>query len=175
MPPRSGFATRVGAVLNHQAPRSDTRHGDVRLERMSASADGPARHHMNHEAPAERHVQALRQWGKSGVGFDLQLVPRDENTIEPQPSDPDQHCRARAIFQSKAQALPLRAEAVKVGQPLREVARYLWAVTHRWLRRRDREQELGAVDDATRQSERCLETVLAFGGKWKAERRRADG
>src|SRR5207248_7335492 len=98
MPPRSGFSTRVGAVLDHEAAGRDAGHGDVRLEGMSAGSEPVSRNHMNPEAPSQRHIEPSWKRRETRVGFDLQLMACDQHSVEAQSGYPRQHRGTRAVL-----------------------------------------------------------------------------
>src|SRR5437588_1249036 len=103
----------------------------------------------------------------------MQLMPRDEHTVEAQSREAYQHRGPGAIFERKAQALSLGTQAFQVGEPLREVTRNLGAGSIRRLRRRHDEGELSVIHLTPRRGECRLEPVLALRRERKAERRSA--
>ena len=111
-----------GAAFDHQPARCDAGHRDIRLQRMPSITHWFSRDDMDDKAPAERHIQSLGQRRQAGVRLELELVARDEDAVKAQPADADEHGRAGAVLERKAQALPpWRAEQSQTRSSLRTI------------------------------------------------------
>src|SRR5712691_1879232 len=94
-----GYATwlRADRSLNHQPPRSDTRHRDVRLERMRTISERYASDDVHHDAPSNRKIEPPGQLSEARVGLDLQLVAGEDNAVQAQPGHAREDCGTCAV------------------------------------------------------------------------------
>src|SRR5689334_6043628 len=69
-------------TFDQQPPGADSRHADVRLERVRPRREGLAGDDVHANAPVERKVEPPRQRGASRVRLDLNVVSRQERAVE---------------------------------------------------------------------------------------------
>src|SRR5438270_12554342 len=96
------------------------------------------------------------------MGLHLHLMPWQREPVETNRSERREHRGPRSALEHQAEAVTLCVKALKIGQPVCEIARQLGAQSIEWTACREGEAQLCPSDDLSGDHELRLAHMDAF-------------